>query len=251
MMNVRTLAVAEMPSTKVKGATPGRPGKVVPQPPKKPPPQRRQMAPAPPEGPPPAHAIILAGKAAAFGIDADAIMERTRPPPALPPMPPMEALPSFVRRVEALEDEYNPQLAAKVAQVRAAMKQPGKPADKPPRPVPIAVVQATSALVWVFTCGSVAVWCSFIIYYGRNMAPSVEWATYGATVVGVTISLGLFETMKCVVIACVNLVQDDTVKREAELETRRMRMALKAQRFKEKSRWRPRGTSGIVATQVH
>jgi hypothetical protein len=110
------------------------------------------------------------------------------------------------------------------------------PPPKDPWPVPDWVVCLTSSLVNIFMFGIVTECCIFILYFGSYMKPGVVWATHGATFIGFVVNLGLFESVKCVVVGCVALVKDETAKRQAEIAARRARMALKAQRLQDRTR---------------
>jgi hypothetical protein len=115
----------------------------------------------------------------------------------------------------------------------------GLPKSPEPWPVPDWVVFFTASLVNFFMLGLSLECCIFIIYFGSYMHPGAVWATHGATFVGFTINLVLFESIKCLVVAMVALAQDRTIKRQADIAARRARMALKAQRLQERNwKWR-------------
>jgi len=210
----------------------------LPRPPPKLP--QRALLPTPPVGPPPAHAIILAKKTGFSSIDEAALVKKVKPPPMVPKLP-EEAMPSFVRRNQPAEA---PDIVAhRVLQGHAApASRLGAVPEKPPKPVPDWIVKASHAATQTFVGGSILGSCFFIIYWGVYLESRAQWATHAATIVGCIMNLGVFESMKCVVIACVNLVKSETEKRQEELHARKERMALKAQRLQERAARRRRAT---------
>lgn len=212
-------------------------------PPKPPPPKGKAVfKPTPPSGPPPAHAYILARKGANADIDEDALIKKARPIDEITPRPPDSEPPPGHTRTMPPEPPGRPQLKP----VTPAGKEKEDLLKKPltaeqvaslePHPVPDWVVALSSWSVNLFMFGLVFECCLFIVVYGSYLEPSGVWATYGATLVGFIVNLGLFESMKCVVVACVALIKDETAKRQAEIAARRARMALKAQRLQDRSR---------------
>lgn len=143
------------------------------------------------------------------------------------PKVPLGPLPSFVWKntVEPIPGLVQPRLAPEVVADRRKLL----------RPVPDWVVWLTKNLVHAFMIISVVMCCLITVTFGIYMHPGVIWATHAATIVGSFVNLGLFETVKCVVIACVALVKDETAKRQAEIAARKARLALKAQRLRERS----------------
>lgn len=219
-----------------------RPGDRLPKPP--PPKAKAVFKPTPPSGPPPAHAYILARKGAG-DIDEAELIKKAKPLGEITPRPPdSEPPPGLTRKAVPPEPPRHGGPALKPL----TPEKPEKPEllkkqflDPPvePNPVPDWVVALSSWMVNFFMLGLVVECCLFIIIYGVYMEPGLVWATHGATVVGVIVNLGLFESVKCIVVACVALIKDETAKRQAEIAARRARMALKAQRLQEKSyRWR-------------
>lgn len=84
---------------------------------------------------------------------------------------------------------------------------------------------------WIFVYS-----ISVIGVYGVYMAASGIWATYAATAVGCLLNFGVLESMKCVVLGCVELVRHETARREAEMQARRAREAFKEQRSQRRAR---------------
>lgn len=240
---------------------PGGPGlPPMPKHPPKPPPKVRGKAllPTPPSGPPPAHAIVLAkGKPQDFSSSSglQAVLAKAKPPPPLV-HPPSEPLPSFVYRassqaaLQAIMDgrengskasalEPLPPKAPPLNDTRAFAALPPivkeyVPLDKGPKPVPEFVVKVSVWTVYLFVFWIFVYSISIIAYYGVYMASSSIWATYAATLCGCLLNFGIFESMKCVILGCVELVKHETVRRQAELDARRTRMVLKEQRLQER-----------------
>lgn len=86
--------------------------------------------------------------------------------------------------------------------------------------------------------GTIAASTFVIFVFGTYLEPKQVWATHAATAVGCVVNVGLFESLKCIVVACVALVKDETLKRQAEIAARKARMALKAQRLQDRTRHR-------------
>lgn len=204
----------------------------------RPPPKRPQgtFQPTPPQGPPPAHAIVLAKRGGVTGIDEEAIVKRAKPP-AVPPKPPQEMLPAFVRK--SLQNTATPDgaLGLPPGFPRATFKIQS-PEEKDPHPVPDWIVWTSQRLVEVFVGGTIAASTFVIFVFGTYLEPKQVWATHAATAVGCVVNVGLFESLKCIVVACVALVKDETLKRQAEIAARKARMALKAQRLQDRTRHR-------------
>ena len=74
------------------------------------------------------------------------------------------------------------------------------------------------------------------VYYGLYMPSGSIWATYAATACGLLLNFLVLETMKCVVLGCVELLRHETARREAELAARRAREVLKEQRSQRRAR---------------
>lgn len=205
--------------------------KPLPKPPPKPPPSAAQK-PRPPSGPAPAHAIILAKKGAMSGEEEDELSRRMKPPPLLPKLP--EGLaPAFVRRNVVPEDDvFNKRDVFREGEKRGRAR--------PLSVVPDWVLHASFWAVQCFVAGFILGCCFFIIYWGVHLESHEQWATHAASVVGCVINFGVFESLKCVVIACVNLMHMESLKRQEELDARRLRMQLKAQRLGEKKAKRRR-----------
>jgi len=219
------------------------------RPPKPPPPKSKEVfKPTPPSGPPPAHAYILARKGAG-DIDEAELIKKARPIGEITPRPPdSEPPPGLTRKAVPPEPPRpgGPPGGPALKPVKPGQPEEPEPLKKQfldppvePNPVPDWVVALSSWMVNLFMLGLVIECCLFIIIYGVYMEPNLVWATHGATIVGVIVNLGLFESVKCIVVACVALIKDETAKRQAEIAARRARMALKAQRLQDKSRrWR-------------
>jgi len=215
----------------------------LPKPPPKP--AQRVLVPTPPAGPPPAHAIVLAKKTALASTDEKALLQRVKPP-SLAPRPPLEDAPRFVRR--SGPPSATQLVAQRVAHGHAAPPQRlGAASEKLPRPVPDWVVQASYGATQVFVFGSIMVACFFLLYWGVYLQPRTQWATHGATITGCIMNMVIFESLKCVVIACVSLVKSEMEKRQEELYARTLRMQLKAQRLQERVTTRRRA-AGISSS---
>ena len=235
------------------------PSQTMPRHPPKPPPKVRGKAllPTPPSGPPPAHAIVLPkGKPQDFASSSElqAVVAKAKPPPPLV-HPPSEPLPSFVYRAssQALQTimdnrdrapkasalEPLPPKAPPISDTMAFAALPPiireyVPQERGPKPVPEFVVKVSVWTVYLFVFWIFVYSISIIGFYGVYMASSSIWATYAATLCGCLLNFGIFESMKCVILGCVELVKHETVRRQAELDARRTRMALKEQRQKER-----------------
>eukprot|EP00933_Yihiella_yeosuensis_P081521 TRINITY_DN95138_c0_g1_i1.p1 TRINITY_DN95138_c0_g1~~TRINITY_DN95138_c0_g1_i1.p1 ORF type:complete len:1133 (+),score=304.35 TRINITY_DN95138_c0_g1_i1:339-3401(+) len=239
--------------------------------PPKPPPKLPStlMKAKPPPGPPPAHAIVLAkpmaiGDAPASQRDHKAILARAKPkPPSFLVHPPTEPVPDFVHKGAGMQTAVTGIMESRLQVPKAGLPTqklpPGapqlqgpigaspysgleivgggvlKPKSKPPKPVPNWVRDASDWMVKVFVFGVVLESAFFIIVFGAYLDSSIVWATHAATITGCLVNLAIFESVKCVVIACVNLFKDELVKRQADEIARRARMALKAQRQQEKT----------------
>lgn len=182
------------------------------------------MLPTPPLMPPPAHAVILARKD--VHVDEQAVAARLRPPPPIVQPPPDDTRPSFVHRhVEEArspnwDQAHNHRWSLGKSLFRKRMY----------KPVPDWVVMVSDWSAKSFVAVALLM-CGFTMYYyGTNQDSTSVWATHAATLVGCIFNLGLFESMKCVVIGCVALVKAETAKRQSELDARILRMALKSQR---------------------
>jgi len=224
--------------------------------PKPPPnmPGKATLLPTPPAGPPPAHAIVLAkGRPQDFAsgnVDLQAVVSKAKPPAPLV-HPPSEPLPSFVYRVpsqalqsiadargkspkaSALEPLPPKAPPASESLAFAALPNVAKeyvPPEQGPKPVPEVVVKVSVWIVYVFVFWIFVHSVAIIALYGVYMSNRHIWATYAATFCGCLLNFGILESMKCVILGCVELVKHETVKRQAELDARRTRMALKEQR---------------------
>eukprot|EP00435_Cladocopium_sp_Y103_P005745 s1402_g1.t2 len=235
------------------------PSQTMPRHPPKPPPKVRGKAllPTPPSGPPPAHAIVLPkGKPQDFatGSELQAVVAKAKPPPPLV-HPPAEPLPSFVYRgnsqaLQTIMDsrERGPKASAleplppKAPPLNDTMAfsalppivKEYVPPERGPKPVPEFVVKVSVWTVYLFVFWIFVYSISIIGFYGVYMASSSIWATYAATLCGCLLNFGILESMKCIILGCVELVKHETVRRQAELDARRTRMALKEQRLKER-----------------
>lgn len=238
------------------------PSQTMPRHPPKPPPKVRGKAllPTPPSeaaGPPPAHAIVLPkGKPQDFATSSElqAVVAKAKPPPPLV-HPPSEPLPSFVYRgnsqaLQTIMDsrERGPKASAleplppKAPPLNDTMAfsalppivKEYVPPERGPKPVPEFVVKVSVWTVYLFVFWIFVYSISIIGFYGVYMASSSIWATYAATLCGCLLNFGILESMKCIILGCVELVKHETVRRQAELDARRTRMALKEQRLKER-----------------
>ena len=106
----------------------------------------------------------------------------------------------------------------------------GKRTSREPTPLPDMVVSASRWLLRLIVDGHVALCCYLIVAYGYHLRPRAVVAIHGASVIGIVVLFGLLESVKCLVVAAVALVKDESRKRTAEVEQRRERMLLKAQR---------------------
>lgn len=235
-----------------------RPGQVstssrAPQPPPNMP-GKATLLPTPPAGPPPAHAIVLAkGRPQDFAsgnVDLQAVVSKAKPPAPLV-HPPSEPLPSFVYRAPSQALQSIADARGKSPKASALEPLPPKappaneslafaalpnvareyvPPEQGPRPVPEVVVKVSVWIVYVFVFWIFVHSVAIIALYGVYMSNRHIWATYAATFCGCLLNFGILESMKCVILGCVELVKHETVKRQAELDARRTRMALKEQR---------------------
>lgn len=204
------------------------------------PPRRQQkFKAAPPVGPPPQHAYMLVRKGQAPGTDVNVIPPP--PPPAMIPHPPVE---------DDRSSRTQPQGALEVAEYlrklereryEEIMRQREREAArgqrlKEPVPLPDLVLTASRWLLRLIVDGHIALCCYLILVYGYHLRPRAVVAIHGATLIGSVVLFGLLETVKCLVVAAVALVKDESRKRTAELEQRRERMLMKAQRVGTKDR---------------
>jgi len=192
------------------------------------------------------------------GPDPQSIIAKAKP---LPPLvkPPSDPLPSFVHRsaqsavqdiVQARQDGPKasalaplPPKAPPVTATLPAFGAPQPPVDqhylppeKPPRPVPIWAVRASNTAV-TSMAGIIifhSIWLIFI--YGSHMPTHAVEATQLSNVTAFLMLFFVFESMKCIICACVELIKHETVKRQREQEARKTRMAMKAQRSTERRR---------------
>lgn len=185
------------------------------------PPPKRQVVfrPTPPAGPPPAHAYILARKGSAPGTDID-----VPPPPPLPfaaPSPPLEPPPNRVNPAHVVE-AYQEHLRTKAKNtIRCEVK------EAPP--VPDCVVVTSQVFLNIIVASFIAVLTFYIYAFGSFFRPAAFWATHAASFYGTLANLGLFETVKCLVVAGVALVRHESERRQLEEDARRERMIMKSQ----------------------
>ncbi|CAJ1405069.1 unnamed protein product [Effrenium voratum] len=238
-----------------------RPGQVVKSmhPPKPPPKMPGRALPTPPAGPPPAHAIVLAkGTPQDFpGNDFQAVIAKAKPPPPLV-HPPSEPLPAFVYRTHS-KAALQTIMDARESGPKASALEPLPPkapplndtlafAALPPvvkeyvppergaKPVPEFVVKVSVWIVYLFVFWIFVYSVGIIAFYGVYMPSSSIWASYAATLCGCLLNFGILESMKCIVLGCVELLKHETVRRQAELDAKRTRMALKEQRQEQRAR---------------
>jgi len=239
--------------------------------PPKPPPKvpSKALMPMPPRGPPPAHAIVLT-KAKGGGFagteeeqQAIANREKHEKPPTPRVVPPTEPLPDYVRsgnvqsalhgiiqsRQQGVKASGLPPLPPKAppaiggglsSMAKPAITHDFQPEEKPQRPVPEWVVKASNYSCQFFSVIIALQSIGVQIVYGSYLPQRWVAAAKAATFFGLFISLGLFESIKCLICTCVALVKHETVRRQAEKDAARTRMALKQQRqLERRSRSRP------------
>eukprot|EP00930_Biecheleria_cincta_P001510 TRINITY_DN102651_c0_g1_i1.p1 TRINITY_DN102651_c0_g1~~TRINITY_DN102651_c0_g1_i1.p1 ORF type:complete len:2623 (+),score=331.45 TRINITY_DN102651_c0_g1_i1:132-8000(+) len=219
-----------------------------------------------PKGPPPSRPPPGVGRppmssrppGIAGGIDLQTIIAKARPVPPLV-KPPSEPLPSFVHQSaqSAVQDivrarQDGPKASAlaplppKAPPVTGTLPAFGPlqppvdqhyvPPEKPPRPAPIWAVRASNTAV-TSMAGIIIFHSIWLIYiYGSHMPTHAVEATQLSNVVAFLMLFFIFESMKCVICACVELIKHETVKRQREQEARKTRMAMKAQRTTERRR---------------
>lgn len=211
----------------------------------RPPPKKAHapLRPTPPSGPPPAHAIIVGSPRDKADAGAVPAAKKAKPPMAKPKPP--DAPPPVAARKPIERDEMDEE------EVKKRMLDPSllvthKGIKKEPAPVPDVVVWGGHALVKLFVFGTIVTCCIFILAWGCYLEPLTVWTTHAATVVGVLCNLGLFESVKCVVVACIALVREEAIKRQAEIAVRNARKAMKAQHLQEKNRRRRRQVAAAV-----
>jgi len=110
-------------------------------------------------------------------------------------------------------------------------------------PVPDWIVSLSRACVNFIVVGLVVECCLFIIIFGAYLEPTIVWVTHASTIVGSVVTLGLFESVKCLVVAGVALVSEEAAEKEEEARARRARMALKAQGLQDRPVWASWGGS--------
>lgn len=222
------------------------------------PPPKMHTAPTarPPSGPPPAHAIVLARKAGVAGFDQEELVKQARPPPHVP-KPPMEKAPANTRREvpavnpkvvdgiamarknkDIVQGVADPFAAARQDPVGHVVMQRRAHDEKAPPPVPDWQRDAGLGVVWFIMVVHLLAFIAVITVWGTYLPTSAVYPTYAATVLGIAVNFGLFESVKCVVIACLAMVHDETEKRDIELRARRARLELKAQRFVQRGKHR-------------
>lgn len=247
------------------------------RPPPRPPPKLPALAlrPTPPKQPPPPHAIILARKGLGDRVDLEAVRKSIKPPTSIPRPPPPSDLPPFVRTtlIQGIDELAQKRKAGALVPFgpppppptfgRKAPKAPaGRPLalpqgeallsqaaclhlarrnelEKMPTPVPDFIRDMGHLIVRAFMGLAILNSSFFIICYGLYLPASALWATHAATFVGCLVNLGFFESVKCIVMACVALVKDETVKRQAAEDARKARMLLKAQAIDRRRRRLP------------
>lgn len=224
-------------------------------------PAMAHLQPTPPAGPPPAHAITLAKPMAITDLSRSdqAILAKVKPP-SFVVHPPLEPLPNFIHKGSVQDALANiaekRQNASQALSLREPLP-PGappikggpsiysnleivgggtfKPKEKPPKPVPNWVRDVSDFMVKVFVFGVVLESVFFIVIFGPYLESGIVWATQAATLTGCIVNLAFFESLKCLVMAFVRLFEHEVVKRKAEEQARRTRMALKNQRLQERA----------------
>eukprot|EP00929_Paragymnodinium_shiwhaense_P112128 TRINITY_DN80382_c0_g1_i1.p1 TRINITY_DN80382_c0_g1~~TRINITY_DN80382_c0_g1_i1.p1 ORF type:complete len:2724 (-),score=360.62 TRINITY_DN80382_c0_g1_i1:125-8296(-) len=224
---------------------PGPSNRLQPKPPARRPPTVR--VPKPPAGPPPAHAIVMKARPVAAGSAGlmSAARRKTILPPPAPKAPTDVLLPGFVHKAQTLETvapkvkkaEEAKTLAVSWHQTRHGQKpRPGtlrrllwkKPADH--YPVPDWIIQASELMCKGFVyCTS---FCSIgvILIFGTYMPPALAFATHVATFIGCMINWVVFESLKCLVIACLSLMQEEQRQIQVQRSATNARLAMKGQR---------------------
>eukprot|EP00928_Gymnodinium_smaydae_P031670 TRINITY_DN23173_c1_g2_i3.p1 TRINITY_DN23173_c1_g2~~TRINITY_DN23173_c1_g2_i3.p1 ORF type:complete len:2177 (+),score=473.46 TRINITY_DN23173_c1_g2_i3:147-6677(+) len=210
---------------------------------------KSKATPKPPAGPPPKHALVLSGSAPQRGgaptppkgkapvyLDGKPVLginglidvaKLTKPPPSRP-RPPSDGMPTFVHK-SVVED------IAKARIEKAAPK--GKWSKQEHKPIYDWVRYTSMACVWGWVFTTIFGCSLIIITFGTYMDTPTTMATWGATLVGFFINTCVFELVKCVVIAMVALVGDDTMKQQQEISARRARMRMKQQRLQRQGKW--------------
>lgn len=233
----------------------GGPPTMLPRPPPKMP--AAALRPTPPKGPPPAHAIVLARTAGVPGFDQHAIVRASEPPtfvpkpPAMPPPPDVRPVVMAMFNKQAVDDiarqreadnknmtieGLDPFAAARKDPRNAVITAKKAHDEKAPKPVPDYLVTASIRVVWAFVASNILVFGAIISIYGTYLPAAAIYPTYVATAIGMFMNLGLFESVKCVVICCLALVHEESMKRDAEMRARRFRMELKSQRVFQRGR---------------
>lgn len=204
----------------------------------KPPRKTQKFKAVPPVGPPPQHAYMLARKGAAPGTDVNVV-----PPPPPPEMIPHPPVDEETRRDSASSEEVSAYLRrlereryAEMMRHREREAAKGVRTSKEPLPLPELVITASRWLLRLIVDGHIALCCYLIGIYGYHLRPRAVVAIHGATLVGSFVLFGLLETVKCLVVAAVALVKDESRKRTAELQQRKERMLMKSQRVKGEQR---------------
>jgi len=193
----------------------------------------------------------LAKDGGAPGFSPQAIVKAAKAPSFAPP-PPKLPPPSGVRRDElALAHK---QMLDELAKGRQPLAVPGPGGSNPfetarrdpvgytllakrahdakaPKPVPDYIVQGSLMAIQIFMLVTALVLIAVITFWGTYLPSEAVYPTYIATIIGIVVNLGLFESVKCIVICCLALVQEESERREFELQARLLRMELKAQRI--------------------
>lgn len=226
----------------------GGPPSRLPRPPDKPP----SSVPKPPPGPPPGPGMQLAQRPGVRGFDEEAVRAQARPPPAQPKPPPgpppthpRAALPgrgpvpaigptkvdgiarAAAGAIDGVDDLLRRFRQDPVREVALARQRHD---EKAPKPVADYIVSISWGLVTGFAVFNLLAAVAIITFYGTYLPPEAVYPTYAATIVGMVVNMGLFESIKCVVIAAWALVDDGTSARRMTNRGRAIRMMLKRQR---------------------
>jgi hypothetical protein len=182
-----------------------------------PPPPRPKIKPAPPAGPPPPGAYVMHRKPFDKGTAKD-----IPAPPEMLPAPPKDPPTDFMRTVS---DDYVAQKKMRQkAQEEAIMQKP--PADW--------VLWVGEWLVGAAVFLYIAMCCFYITVYGMKLRTQMVIRVYVASAVGVGELYLVFETVKCVVIALVQLMVYKSNTENHEITRRKIRMLEKKQHLEKR-----------------
>jgi hypothetical protein len=146
------------------------------------------------------------------------------PPPEPEVRPPQGMQPQFIRTVS--DDTMN------TFKQQAKVKAESTKAQRPPAPDWVLYagewLVASAVAIYVITC------CVYIAIFGMVLSPAVIKRVYYAALIGSAELFALFETIKCVVIAAVQLMVHKSNEHNDVITNRKLRMLEKKQHLEKR-----------------